>query len=167
MNKQALDQAWGQTRQKYGIYLRLLEAIPEDRFHTQLVPGIRTPAEMVVHTSGTVIRDIAQGVAKGRITTDESGDGKAAAELKTKAAVIAFARQCWDQANAAVATISDGQLAAMVQTPWNMTFPGSVGFAIQNDEFVHHRGQFYCFVRLCGVEPPSMYSFGENAPEFR
>ena len=33
MNKQALDGFWDQFRQKYGVYLRLLEALPADRYH--------------------------------------------------------------------------------------------------------------------------------------
>lgn len=52
-------------------------------------------------------------------------------------------------------------------TPWNMTFPGHVGFNILNDEFVHHRGQLYAYARVCGVAPPYMWSFGENAAEYR
>lgn len=167
MNKQGLDQAWDQIRQKYGIYLRLLEAIPEDRYQTHPVPGMRTPAELAVHVSGTVIRDIAQGVAKGRITADESSEAKVAAELGTKAALIAFARKCWAQANAAVASIGDAQLSAMVPTPWQMTFPGWVGFSMLSDEFLHHRGQLSVYARLCGVEPPFIWAFAENAPEFR
>ena len=167
MDKQALDQAWDQLRQKYGVYLRLLEAIPEDRYHTHPVPGIRTPAEMVVHISGTVIRDIAHGVLKGEITTDESSDAKVAAQLKTKAALIAFARKSWSEATVAVAKIGNAQLNAMVPTPWHMTFPGWVGFNIMTDEFLHHRGQLSAYARLCGVEPPFIWGFEDNAPDFR
>lgn len=167
MNKQMLEQSWDQVRQKYGVYLRLLEAFPEDRYHTHPIPGMRTPAELAVHISGTVVRDIAQGVAKGRITADESGEAKVAAELGSKAALIAYAKRCFEQASAAVATIGDAQLNAMVPTPWNMSFPGWVGFGIMSDEFLHHRGQLYAFARACGVEPPFAWGFDANAPEYR
>ena len=167
MNTQALTQQWDQLRQKYGVYIRLLETIPESSYHTHVVPGIRTPAEMVVHVSGTIIRDIARGVAQGRIESDESTDGATAEALGSKAALLAFARTCWDQADAAVATIGDAQLNAMVPTPWNMTIPGWVGFSLSNDEFLHHRGQLSVFARLCGAQPPFIWGFAENAPEFR
>jgi uncharacterized damage-inducible protein DinB len=36
-----------------------------------------------------------------------------------------------------------------------------------NEEFVHHRGQLYVYARLFGVAPPSIWSFEENAAEFR
>src|SRR6266404_8988308 len=68
MNKAMIDQMWDQFRQKYGVYLRVLEAIPADRYATHPVAGMRTPAELAVHISSTCVRDMAEGVAKGRIT---------------------------------------------------------------------------------------------------
>ena len=167
MDKQTLNQMWDQVRQKYGVYLRLLEALPEDRYHSHPVPGMRTATELVVHVSGTIVRDIAQGVAKGAITADESSEGKVASGLATRKDAISFARKCWDLADAAVAATGDANLKAMVPTPWGMTFPGWVGFNILNDEFLHHRGQLYTYARLFGVEPPFIWGFDQNAPEFR
>ena len=167
MDKQTLNQVWDQFRQKYGVYLRLLEALPADRYHSHPVKGMRTPAELVAHVSGSIVRDIAQGVAKGAITADESLDEKVAAGLKTREDMLSFARKCWGQANVAVAATGDAQLKAMVPTPWNMTFPGWVGFNILSDEFLHHRGQLYAYARVCGIEPPFIWGFAENAPEFR
>jgi DinB superfamily len=167
LDKQTLNQVWDQMRQKYGIYLRVLEAIPEDRYQGKVVPGMRTPAELVAHLSGTIVRDVAQGVAKGEITADESLEAKVASGWATKADAISFAKSCWSQANAAVAATGDPQLNAMVPTPWHMTIPGWVGFNILNDEFLHHRGQLYAYARLCGAEPPFMWGFEENASGFR
>ena len=167
MNKQALDQMWDQFRQKYGVYLRVLETIPADRYSTHPVPGMRTPAELAVHISSTCVRDIAEGVAKGRITVDEAGEARSAAELGNKQALIAFARECFDRANAAVSRIGDAELGAMVPTPWGSSWPGAVAFHIMNDEFVHHRGQLTAFIRLCGAEPPFMWGYAENAAEFK
>ena len=167
MDKATLDQMWDQFRQKYGVYLRLLEAIPEDRFATHPVAGMRTPAELAVHVSSTVVRDIAEGVAKGEITVDEAAEGKTAVELGSKAAVIAFARQCFERADAAVKRIGDAELAAMVPTPWHSVWPGWVAFHVLSDEFMHHRGQLYCFARASGAEPPFMWGYADNAPEYR
>lgn len=72
-----------------------------------------------------------------------------------------------DQADAAVAAIGDGELNVTVATPWKMSFPGWVGFAMMNDELLHHRGQLHVYARLCGVAPPFIWSFGDNAAEFR
>jgi uncharacterized damage-inducible protein DinB len=166
VDKKMLIQEWDQMRQKYGVYLRLLEAIPENRYHSNPVPGMRTAAELAVHVSRTVVRDIARGVAKGKITVDEASEDRVASGLKTKADVISFAKDCWSQANAAVAATGDAQLSAMVPTPWEMTFPGWVGFSIMRDEFHHHRGQLSVYARICNVEPPFIWGFEDNAPEF-
>ncbi len=167
MNKQMLDQSWDHTRQVFGIYLRLLEAFPEDGFFTHPVPGMRTPAELSAHMSGTIIRDIPQGVAKGEITADESSESDVARKLGSKAALIKYAEECWTLGNTAAIGIGDEQLGAMVSTPWNMTFPGWIGFIMLNDEFLHHRGQLFAFARACGVAPPFIWGFGENAPAYR
>ena len=166
MNKQTLDKVWDQIRQKYGIYLRLLEVMPDDQFHANPVQGMRTPTEMVVHTSGALVRNIAQGIAKGEVTADESSEESIATGLANKADVVSFARACWDAADAAVASIGDAELSAMVPTPWDMTLPGWVLFNILSDEFLHHRGQLYAYARVCGAEPPYIWSFDDNSPEF-
>lgn len=167
MDKAALDQMWDQFRQKYGVYLRLLEALPEDRYASYPIAGMRTPAELMVHVSGTVVRDIAEGVAKGEITVDEAGEANTAARLGSKAALIGFARECFERADAAVKRIGDAELAAMVPTPWKAVWPGWVAIHVLSDEFMHHRGQLYCYARACGVEPPFMWGYGENEAEFR
>src|SRR5690348_815392 len=166
MDARSLMQMWEHMRPKYGVFLRLLESLPEQQYYTLPVRGMRSAAELAVHTSG-LVRDIAQGVVAGRIAANEAPDGDVAKRLGSKAAIIDYARRCWDEASEAVATIGDAQLAATVETPWNMSFPGFVGISILYDEFVHHRGQLYVYARLFGVEPPFLWSFGENAPEFR
>jgi uncharacterized damage-inducible protein DinB len=167
MNKKALDQMWDQFRQKYGVYLRLLDVIPADRYATHPVPGMRTPAELAVHVSGTIVRDVAQGVAKGRITADEASEAQVTSELGGKAAVMAFAERCFEQANDAVARIGDAELSAMVPTPWGMAWPGWVAFQVLSDEFLHHRGQLSAYARACGVEPPFAWGFDKNAERYR
>ena len=167
LDKPWLDQFWNQIRQKYGVYMRLLDALPEDKYHSHPVADIRTPAEMVAHTSGSIVRDLAQGVLKGEITANESAESDVASGLTTKAEVLSFATDCWNLGNEAVAAIGDAELSAIVQTPWDMTFPGWVGFDILNDEFLHHRGQLAVYARILGVAPPFIWGFADNSPEFR
>ncbi|HEX3235815.1 MAG TPA: DinB family protein [Gemmatimonadales bacterium] len=167
MNKTMLDQMWDQFRQKYGVYLRLLDAIPADKYASHPVAGMRTPAELAVHISGSIVRDIAQGVAKGRITANEASEGAVAAELGGKAAVLTFAGRCFEQANEAVARIGDAELSAMVPTPWGMSWPGWVAFQVLSEEFLHHRGQLSAYARACGVEPPFIWGYEQNADAYR
>ena len=165
MDKKTLDGVWNHTRQKYGIYLRLLETLPEDRLHDEVIPGMRTPAELVAHTSGGIVREIAKGVASGEIKSAPP-DADVTARIKTRDDLLAFARACWDEADAAIASVGDAELNATVKTPWGMSFPGTTCIHMVNDEFTHHRGQLYAYSRLCGVEPPFLWSFEANPPGF-
>ena len=167
MTKRSLDQQWDQLRQKYSSYLRLLDSIPADRYHACVVPGMGTPAELVVQMSAAIVRDIAQGVAMGEIKVDAPTEARIVADLGTKKAVIAYARKCWDLANDAVSRIDNSRLNATINTPWNMEIPGWVGFNILNDEFLHHYGQLYTYARLCGAEPPFLWGFAESSLQYR
>lgn len=167
MNKQWLDGTWDHIRQSYGVYMRVLDAIPADRFDTHPVAGMRTPTRMVVHTSGSIVRDIAEGIASGQIKADEAGEEAVASGLGSKEVVLDFARACWERADAAIGKSGDAQLAGAVGNPWGMPLNGTVALQILNDEFLHHRGQLYTFVRACGGTPPFLWSFGENAHEFQ
>ena len=167
MNKQWLDGMWDHMRQKYGIYMRVLEAIPADRYHAHPVPGMRTPAQLVVHTSGSILRDIAEGVASGTISADEKSEDAVAASLDSKADVLDFARACWARADAAIAKAGDEELAGGVENPWGLPLTGTFAMVVLGDEFMHHRGQLYTYVRASGAEPPFMWGFAENAPEFQ
>ena len=167
MNKQWLDGMWDHMRQKYGMYLRVLDAIPADQFHAHPIADMRTPAQLVVHTSGSIFRDIAEGVASGTIGADEAGEDVVAAGLETKDDVIAFARDCWARADAAIAKVGDEQLSGPVGNPWGMPLNGTFSMVILNDEFMHHRGQFYAYARASGAEPPFMWGFGDNPEGFQ
>lgn len=167
MNSEWLEGMWDHMRQKYGVYMRVLEAIPADRFHDQPVAGMRTPAQLVAHTSGSIVRDIAEGVASGAIKADEAGEDAAASALESKQDVLDFARGCWDRANRAAEKIGDEQLAGAVDNPWGMPLNGTFAMVILNEEFIHHRGQLYTYVRACGAEPPFMWGFEDNPAEFR
>lgn len=167
MNKQWLDGMWDHIRQKYGIYLRVLEAIPAEQFDKQPIEGMRTPTQLVVHTSGSILRDIAEGVASGTIAADESGEDAVAATLSSKEEVLEFARTSWRRADAAIAKAGDEHLSGPVQNPWGIPLDGVFAMVVLNDEFLHHRGQLFAYVRACGGEPPFMWGFEDNADGFQ
>ena len=109
--------------------------MPDDECQSQPVSGLRSAAELAVHVSGTVVRDIARGIATGRITAEEGAEPRLAKELD-KRDLIAFARQCFDEADIAVARIGDAELRAIVSTPWEKSWPGWVGF-LDHERRVH------------------------------
>ena len=166
MDKKALTGLWDQVRQRYGVYLRVIESIPGDQFQAHPIKGMRSAGELVAHVSGGIIRDIPQGVAKGEIKSNAAGEANTAHSLTSSAEAVAFARRCWKEADTAVTSIGDAQLNAMVKA-WGTSLPGSACMHILSDELVHHRGQLYVFSRALGGNPPFVWGFAENAPDFK
>jgi len=168
MNKQAVLQTWDHIRQVNGVGLRLVEAIPEGKLDAAVVPGMRTPKELVVHMYGQVLREVAQGALTGTITDEcERNEKQIAAGLKTKADLMRYALECWGAADLAIRSLPEDRVTGMTATPWGMSFPGFVALTVMSDEFIHHRGQLYVYLRLLGVTAPHLWSFGENAEAFR
>jgi uncharacterized damage-inducible protein DinB len=164
VNKKTLDAIWDQTRQKYGVFMRVVESIPDGKLQSQPIPGMRTTAELVAHVSGGIVRDIAKGIAAGAIRPDDT-EAAIAKSFKNNADALAYAKKCWQEANATASKLTDENLSAMVDA-WGMTLPGSACVSILTDELLHHRGQLYTYVRALGAEPPFVWSHGDNAPEF-
>jgi uncharacterized damage-inducible protein DinB len=166
LDKKALTGLWDQVRQKYGVYLRLLEAIPGHQYQAHPIKGMRSAGELVAHVSGGIVRDIAQGVAKGEIKSNTAAEANTARSFESSADAVAFARRCWKEADTAVASIDDARLSGMVKA-WGTTLPAAACMHLLSDELVHHRGQLYVFARALGGDPPFVWSYGENAPEFK
>lgn len=165
MNKQTLSMIWDHLRQMNGIAVRLIENLPADKLDSHPIPKMRTPKELLVHLYGTCVRDIAEGIGTGEIR--ETDEKALVAAIKTKDELARFCADGWKAADRAIAGLTDAQLAAMVKTPWGMSMPGHVCVQVIRDEFTHHRGQLFTFVRALGQDVPMMWDFEHNAPEFQ
>ena len=165
MNKDQLNMMWDHLRQAHGITLRVIAAIPADKIDATPIPKMRTTKEMVTHTYAMVVREIVEGVARGKI--NELDEKSIVAGIKNQADLLNFATTQWNAASAVVAKLTDADLMKTIETPWNFSAPGFVMLNIINDEYFHHRGQLYAYVRAFGAEPPMMWDFEHNAPEYR
>jgi uncharacterized damage-inducible protein DinB len=166
MNKAVLQPMWEHFRTINGITLRAIQAIPQDKLDARPCTDMRTPKELVAHMYNS-LRVITDGTAKGEIHWSEEDDKKAAAGLHSKDELYRFALDSWTQADKAVRSLTDEKLTGLVKTPWGESFPGFICVNITYDEHLHHRGQLYAFLRQLGVEPPFMWDFEHNAPEFQ
>jgi uncharacterized damage-inducible protein DinB len=165
MNRSDLTGRWEGLRQATGIALRCVEAIPADRLDSHPIPNMRTPRELVVHAFGSMLRAVAEGTQRGEIK--EMDEAAACASIRTREDLVKFCRDCWAAADRAVAQMTDAHLAAMVKTPWGMELPGFAAIGVLHDEFLHHRGQLFTYLRAMGQDVPMMWDFEHNAPEFR
>jgi uncharacterized damage-inducible protein DinB len=165
MTRKNVEEMMNKLRMRHGITLRLIEALPENKLHEHPIPNMRTPAELVVHLYAMAIRELIEGTQRGEIQNiDDAANVKS---IRTKAELSNFARTSFDAATKAAATITDAQLAANVKTPWGSNPPGHAMLEAVNDEFYHHRGQLYAYVRALGAEPPEVWDFEGNATEYK
>jgi len=166
MNKADLTQAWDYFRTVNGVGLRAIAALPEGKLDATPIPGMRSPKALVIHQY-QVLKDLTESAATGTLVDSTPSEEAASAKIHTLAELLAWCRSCWDEGDRTVAGLTDAQLVAMIKTPWGHDFPGSVMFRYVNDEYWHHRGQLYCFLRALGVTPPGLYSTSENDPAFK
>ena len=164
MNKANLTRSWDHFRTVVGIGLRAVAAIPDAALDTHPIPNMRTPKELAVHLFAGM-HEFPKAVREGKV--GDYDEAAIAASLKTKADLLAWCRRQWDDGTAIAQALTDPQIAAIVQTPWGVSFPGFVLLRITEDEFWHHRGQLYVFLRALGVEPPMLYDSAGNEPAFR
>jgi uncharacterized damage-inducible protein DinB len=164
MTRQNLESLWEQFRLSNGVTLRALQAIPDDQLGASPVPNMRSARELVDHIY-SYVKAIPQAVVKGQITAADVEPQLA--RLATTQDMVAYARECFQQADEAVKQITDQQLSSMVATHWGPSFPGSMMMTVLYDEHLHHRGQLYAYLRALGIEPPFIWGFEENEPAFQ
>jgi uncharacterized damage-inducible protein DinB len=166
MTRQQFTPFWAHVREMNGIAMRLVEQVPADKFGARPIANMRSVGELLAHMYGMVLRATTVGITTGEIAQPD--EAAIVATFKTRDDVLRFCRECWNTSDQAAAKITDAQLAGKVKTPWGFDMPGEMCAGVVLDEFVHHRGQLYCFVRALGApEVPMMWDFEHNAPEFR
>ena len=164
MNKQAHLGSWEMMRLRHGITLRVIDQLNDEQLKSHPIAGMRTPIELLVHMyHGT--QQMASTVLAGAMP--ESTEKADVATITNKAQLLAYVNAAWKKANDAAQALTDAQLNALIQTPWGEPFPGFAIVGFIHDEYLHHRGQLYAYVRVFGIEPVMMWDFDNNAPEFQ
>ena len=162
MKKSSLIPVWDMLRLRHGIGLRCVQALPANQLDSHPVRDMRTPRELVLHMYG-FIRAAAESVLAGTLSLDEKAE---LAKVRTKDELIAYVQECWRAGDAAFQKATDEQLAGTVKAPWG-EMPGWMMITTVMDEYLHHRGQLYAFLRQLGVEPPPNWDFEHSAPELQ
>ena len=166
MDKAQLAKWWDHFRTVNGITLRAIKAVPSDKIDSKPCKDMRTPKELIVHMY-TGMKATADGITKGEIVYGDETDKAAAAGIKSHDELLKYATESWNATDRSVRSLNDDKISAMVKTPWGESFPGAVCLQIIGDEHLHHRGQLYAYLRQFGVEPPFLWDFEHNAPEFQ
>jgi uncharacterized damage-inducible protein DinB len=162
MKKSTVARMWDMMRLRHGIGLRCIEALPADQLDARPVKDMRTPKELVVHMY-SFMRAATESMVSGTLTLDEKTE---VAGVRSKQDLVKFAEQCWKAADTAAGTITDTHLASTVKVPWGEMKAADMVGTVQ-DEYLHHRGQLYTFLRQFGVEPPMNWDFEGSAPAYQ
>jgi uncharacterized damage-inducible protein DinB len=164
MNKQGHLMMWDQMRMRHGITLRVIDQIPADKLASHPIAGMRTPVELLVHMYASMVA-FTDSVLKGSVAPYDEKD--TVASIKTREQLVAFVTKSWVAADKDAHAVTDAQLGSMVKTPWGDSFPGFAMYGIIADEYLHHRGQLYAYIRTYGIEPVMVWDFEHNAAEFQ
>jgi len=168
MNKQTLHGLREYFEMVHGVTVRLIGSFSDEDLDYRPNPGMRSVRELISHIY-TMERVMAEGVKAGSLTqgveapaNPETEPGKKLADSLTSVAKAQeYARECHDSASKLLSTLTDEDLARMVEAPYG-TFPAWQYFSFMYDEHWHHRGQLYTYARLLGKEPPMLYSYEQN-----
>ena len=158
MNKAVIDQSWDYFRTVNGIGLRAIAALPADKLDAHPIPGMRTPKELVVHLY-TIVVALPAAVAKGEIKDTDEEEAATVQRIRTKDELVAWTRAQWAEGARIAKGLTDAQIQGIVTSPWGHDFKGHVMMQVLYDEYWHHRGQLYVYLRLLGKEPPNLYDY--------
>ena len=158
MNKQALLEKYGYFDMVHKVTLMAMAQVSDDKLDFRPAPEMRTIKELLSHTFGSE-RALAESLVTRQLThegqTVIEGEGL---KSKTTADLIAYARDCHQRAKSAIEKATEEQIAEPVTTFFG-AFPGWQIANFAYDEHWHHRGQFYTYLRLMGIEPVMLYSY--------
>jgi len=157
-------QHWDHIRQFVGIGLRCVERIPADQLDARPIRDMRTPRELAVHTF-VQLPMMTEGVLRGEVVAED--EEAALASMRSLEDLVRFCNECWSRADAAASAMTESRLQAIVKTPWNFSAPAPAMIGTLQDEFTHHRGQLYAYLRQMGVAPPKVWDFANNPPAHR
>ncbi|HKA24639.1 MAG TPA: DinB family protein [Candidatus Eisenbacteria bacterium] len=164
MNKPMLLEMWDQFRQIQGVTVRTIERIPADKLDAKPIPNMRTVRELVDHMY-VYVRGVPGAILKGELLQEDCPSN--AERLTTPKDLLAYAHESFRMADQAIAKMEEKHLGQPIPTFFGRDITGSGLMQIVYDEHLHHRGQFYAYLRVLGIEPPFLWSFTENAPEYQ
>ena len=155
----------------HGVTVRALGALADEDLDYRPQPGMRSIKELVYHIYA-MEKLVGESVRRGGFTPEmeniplpEVEEAKAVlAGLDTVVRLQDFARDCHRSAGEAAQSLSDEELARIVEVSYG-SFPVWQFFVFAYDEHWHHRGQIYTYIRLLGKEPLMLYDYDNNAAQ--
>jgi uncharacterized damage-inducible protein DinB len=142
--------------------IQIAEEIPEDKYSFRPAEGTRTVAETLAHLATSTMwprhfhGERAKSIDFGGFRSFYEKQLAAAAQLKTKAQILAALRKDGEEFAAWMETVSDEALADRVKYPEGMQPPDKTRFEMllgTKEHEMHHRAQLMTMERMIGITP--------------
>ena len=147
---------YGKVRQRT---LRLVEAIPEDRYDWTPIEGKFTFADFLRHLAAIERFMYAENVQ--RRPSRYPGCGKELADGPE--AVRRFFDDCHRESMAIFAALTPDALQSKCTTPAGTPITTWKWLRLLPEHEIHHRGQMYTYLGFLGIEPPPIYGMTSEA----
>jgi uncharacterized damage-inducible protein DinB len=141
-----------------GEFVSAAEAMPEDKYGFAPAngefKGVRTFADQIKHVAA--VNYLVGAAILGEKPPIDTGGESGPAGMKAKADIMAFAKQSFEYAHKAVASITAENATKAVKSPFgdNMTTRLGLGNVFAWHGFDHY-GQMAVYLRSNGIVPPA------------
>ncbi|HEU0015126.1 MAG TPA: DinB family protein [Longimicrobium sp.] len=138
------------------VFDKAVLRIPADRLHFRPTPENMSAATMAHHVYEIVLLT-ALGLDRGEVSREDADAlGLDLDGVERPEQVVAWGARVKEYAHGVVAGLSDEVLDRPIRYYFGMTASGEDSLRTMTEEVLHHRGQMQVYLRLMGVEPPSL-----------
>ena len=142
-------QKWNRIQEKA---LSLIKKIPEDRLNFKPKETLFSIKELVCHIYNTEKIFIDTVKEKGEIVWEDfEAINNIPEEVKDVDSLCEYAKKVHENTNTYCFALGTEEVMKPVKTPFG-THPLFVTLGNLYEHLIHHRGQLYTYIRLCGVE---------------
>jgi hypothetical protein len=141
-----------------GEFVPAAEAMPEDKYGFAPAngefKGVRTFADQIKHVAA--VNYLVGAAILGEKPPVDTGGESGPASMKSKADIVAFAKQSFEYAHKAVASITAANATQPVQSPFGNNKTTRLGLAnVFAWHGFDHYGQMAVYLRTNGIVPPA------------
>jgi uncharacterized damage-inducible protein DinB len=140
------------------VFDRAVRAIPADHLGFRPTPRNMSACEMAHHVYHILLIS-AIGVRDGACSREAAELPPAPEHITDPAQLAEIGRRVRDVAEPALAALTEAQLDREIAYYFGMRATGLDSLRNLTEELLHHRGQLQVYLRLMGVEPPSIRDF--------
>ena len=154
-------------RQTYDLLGRILRtfdravlAIPADQLDFRPTPD-NMSAKAMAHHVYTIVQMTARGVEAGEVTKEDLGrDPLDLLAVQRAEQLVEWGERVREYARRVMGNLSDEKLDRPIRYFFGLTATGYDSIRNATEEALHHRGQMQLYLRLMGIQPPSIRDGG-------